>query len=729
MRKFSQRVVKTVASMATLVALIVAASTSAVFAVTSSDLFFNVNASDPGSYSTSTPGTWTDLSATGRNGTIYGTLNYNSGTGALEFPGFTSSYVDMGSGFNNFGSGITIEFEGHFGAINSGWERIFDFGRGEGVDNIWVGVFGESFSPNSLAIELWDGTAGKGRCISPSGFLVANTFAKYVITMDGSKCRMYKNGTEVQTQVGDGGSSYSYSTATYGSTYNFLPNNVTRTKNYIGKSNWASDPAFNGAIKYVRIYTTALTATDVTTNSTSYSLTYSTSGSNTGTAPSTKTGNGLVTLDSNSGSLAKTGHTFVGWAASVDQTSGTTGSYNLTSDVTLYPAFAPNSYNVTYDEHSGSTVPDGTFTHGGTLTYPTNPTRSGYSFIGWFAAASGGNARTASAVAADNASVTLHAQWSPNTYNVTYDEHGGSPVTDGNYVFGNTLVFPTAPTRSGYSFSGWFAAATGGSALTAAGVSAGTSDVTLHAQWAALPTQSLTWAPNNTTVQTNQSPLTPSSLASTNGNGAITYSVFNAGATGCSVNSSTGVVTFSGVGNCVVRATASGTASYAEGYTDVTYAVTSTSPALSLNLVATTGATVANSPVDYGASGLMANTAWSLVLRSTPQTIASGTYSGSVIGGTAQIPSGLSAGWHSITLTGVSPTGSSLSHAIWFEVSSSGTLLHTTSTDPEPVATEADSSPAGLALTGRDLGTPFLGGMLLLLLGSVFVAARRLRMK
>lgn len=147
MRKFSQRVVKTVASMATLVALIVAASTSAVFAVTSSDLFFNVNASDPGSYSTSTPGTWTDLSATGRNGTIYGTLNYNSGTGALEFPGNAGSYVDMGSGFNNFGSGITIEFEGHFGAINSGWERIFDFGRGEGADNIWVGVFGESFPP------------------------------------------------------------------------------------------------------------------------------------------------------------------------------------------------------------------------------------------------------------------------------------------------------------------------------------------------------------------------------------------------------------------------------------------------------------------------------------------------------------------------------------------------------------------------------------------------------
>lgn len=720
MRKFSQRVVKTVASMTTLVALIVAASTSAVFAVTSSDLFFNVNASDPGSYSTSTPGRWTDLSATGRNGTIYGTLNYNSGTGALEFPGSASSYVDMGSGFNDFGSGITIEFEGHFGATNSGWERIFDFGRGEGVDNIWVGVFGESFSPNSLAIELWDGTAGKGRCISPSGFLVANTFAKYVITMDGSKCRMYKNGTEVQTQVGYGASSGGYSTATYGSTYNFLPNNVTRTQNYIGKSNWASDPAFNGAIKYVRIYTAAITAQEAANNATTYTLTYSTSGSASGTAPASKTGNGLVTLDGNTGSLTKVGHTFAGWSTSANQSTGTTGSYNLTANTTLYPAFTINTYNVTYDEQGGSSVTDGTFTHGGSLTYPANPTKNGYTFQGWFDASSGGNLKTASAVAASNANVTLFAQWSANSYNVTYDEHGGSTVSDGSYVFGNTLVFPSAPTRSGYNFAGWFAAASGGQQLTASEVSSGTSNVTLHAQWTPLPAQTVSWAPTNTSIARNLASITPSSLATTSGDGQISYSVLDARTTGCSVDSSTGVVTFTGVGICSVRATAASTVNYLTDTHDVDFTITSSTPAVSLALDMTTGSTVANSTVDYAASGLQSNSAWTLVVRSNPQTIASGTYSSSLLSGTAQIPSGLSAGWHSITLSGTGANGETISHAVWFEVSNSGTLLQTSGTGP----VTPTSSAASLAQTGANTNSLWMGAVLLLT-GAAFILLRR----
>ena len=387
-------------------------------AATTGSLFFNVNASDPGSYSPSVPSKWTDLSTEQRDGSIVGTLTYNSSTGALEFPGGSNStnsegYVDMGAGFNNFGTGITVEFEGHFGAVNQAWERIFDFGNGDANENIWVGVFGEGFAPNELAIELWDGSTGKGRCISTGGILTTNAFAKYVITMDGSKCRMYKNGVEIQTRVGDGGSSGSYSTAALGSTYSFLPKNVTRQNNYIGRSNWGTDAAFNGAIKYVRIYTEALTSSDVTNNSTTYTLTYSTTGSESGTAPSAKSGNGLITLDANTGTLAKVGHTFQGWALTANQSTAISGTYNLTADATLYPAFLPNTYSVTYEENGGSLVSDGSFTHGGTLTFPTDPTRSSFTFKGWFATSTGGTALTAATVAAGNASVTLHAQWEP----------------------------------------------------------------------------------------------------------------------------------------------------------------------------------------------------------------------------------------------------------------------------------------------------------------------------
>lgn len=866
-------------------------STSAVFAVSANDLFLNLNASDTGSYNVSTPGSWTDLSPFGRNGTINGAPTYNSSTGALQFFGNTgknstdntAAYVNMGAGFDNFSSGITIEFDAHFGNGVGPWERIFDFGNGQGSDNIWVGNYS---STDEIALELWKPypsttQSGIGRCRTSDNVnaLASNTFAKFVITLDGTNCHIYKNGVEVNTVIDGPAKSIATSGAqgssfdafyddpnNLGSSFAFLPRNIQRTNNYIARSNWGVDAAFDGAIKYVRIYTSAITAAEAANNATTYNLSYSTTGSESGSAPSARTGNGLITLDGNTGSLAKTGYTFAGWATTANQTTGTTGSYNLTSNTTLYPAFTINTYNVTYNEQGGSTVSDGTFTHGGSLTYPADPTRSGYTFLGWFAASSGGAARTASSVAADNASVTLHAQWSANTYNVTYDEHGGSTVSDisyvfgntfayptapsktghtfmgwfdavsggsslsistvygraadsalhaqwnpntynitydehggstvsddmlvygtplsfpipptktghtflgwfdassggsaltetsvasrvvdstlhaqwsantysvaydehggssvsdGSYVYGNTLVFPSAPSRAGYSFAGWFANASGGSQLTAAGVSAGTSNVTLHAQWTPLPVQTVTWAPTNTSVLLSQSSVTPSSAASTNGDGTLTYSVANAGATGCSVNSSTGVVSFNGVGTCTVRATASSTSNYLADTEDVVFSVTSSSPAVSLNLGIASGATVANSTVDYAASGLQANSAWTLVVRSNPQTIASGTFSSGLLNGSAQIPSGLTAGWHSITLTGTGANGNTISHAVWFEVSSSGTLLQTSGSGP----TSPTSSSASLANTGTSYNPGSLAALMMGIgLALVFIARRR----
>jgi hypothetical protein len=128
-------------------------------ATSTATLAFNVNASDSGSYSVSNPSVWNDL-AGGQSGNIIGSLTYNSGTQAMVFPGGSNStnslgYVDMGSGLSNFSSGLSIEFESHFGASNQSWERIFDFGNGAEADNIWVGVVGVG-AANRLAIEIWN---------------------------------------------------------------------------------------------------------------------------------------------------------------------------------------------------------------------------------------------------------------------------------------------------------------------------------------------------------------------------------------------------------------------------------------------------------------------------------------------------------------------------------------------------------------------------------------------
>jgi hypothetical protein len=62
--------------------------------------------------------------------------------------------------------------------------------------------------------------------------------------------------------------------------------------------------------------------------------------------------------------------------------------------------------------------------------------------------------------------------------------------------------------------------------------------------------------------------------ASSSGDGAITYAVQSAGATGCTINSSTRVLTFTSAGSCVIRATAATTSNYLTGYIDATFTVT-----------------------------------------------------------------------------------------------------------------------------------------------------------
>jgi len=86
----------------------------------------------------------------------------------------------------------------------------------------------------------------------------------------------------------------------------------------------------------------------------------------------------------------------------------------------------------------------------------------------------------------------------------------------------------------------------------------------------------LSWAPA-TNLLLPASPSTPSQLATKSGDGAISYSVKNPGTTGCTVNSSTGVLTYSAVGECVVTATVTGTSTYLKSTKNVTFVISASS--------------------------------------------------------------------------------------------------------------------------------------------------------
>ena len=88
-----------------------------------------------------------------------------------------------------------------------------------------------------------------------------------------------------------------------------------------------------------------------------------------------------ITLDYGSVVIApinptRVGYTFNGWDKEIPSTMPS-------SDSNIKALWKINKYTITFDTNGGSTIEAITLDYGSSITKPSNPTRSGYSFIGW----------------------------------------------------------------------------------------------------------------------------------------------------------------------------------------------------------------------------------------------------------------------------------------------------------------------------------------------------------
>ena len=196
--------------------------------------------------------------------------------------------------------------------------------------------------------------------------------------------------------------------------------------------------------------------------------------------------NSSTALTSNT--FTKTGYTFTGWNTQADGL-GTPYTnqevYSFDSSMTVYAQWQLTSYNVTYDSQGGSSVTGQTYTMGSTINVASAPTRSGYTFNGWYTAPTGGTLLGSTYSPPGTGNITLYAHWDAVPYTVTYDSQGGSTVPDQSYTVGSTINVASAPTRPGYTFTGWFTSPTGGNALGSTYAPPGTGNITLYAHWTA----------------------------------------------------------------------------------------------------------------------------------------------------------------------------------------------------------------------------------------------------
>jgi uncharacterized repeat protein (TIGR02543 family) len=160
-------------------------------------------------------------------------------------------------------------------------------------------------------------------------------------------------------------------------------------------------------------------------------------------------------------------------------------SFTLTQDTVITANFKPSGggavYTVTFVANGGSNVDPLTVASGDRVTRPANPTRSGYTFAGWYS-----NDELTSAwdfeTGTVTANTTLYAKWAEVTYTVTFEVNNGSLVTAQTVAQGDKITKPADPTRNGYTFAGWYS----NTALTVAwNFETGTvaANITLYAKW------------------------------------------------------------------------------------------------------------------------------------------------------------------------------------------------------------------------------------------------------
>lgn len=224
----------------------------------------------------------------------------------------------------------------------------------------------------------------------------------------------------------------------------------------------------------------------------SYTVTWNANGGTVSPASVSKThGSTLGTLPTPTrAATAEYSYTFAGWFTAASGGTQISSTTTVTGNVTYYAHWTATkrSYTATFNGNGGSTPNPSSITKEYNTALGTLPTcsRTGYTFLGWYTASSGGTKISTTTVVTKD--ITYYAQWSINSYTLTFNPNGGTVTPTSKDLEYNSAygTLPT-PTRASdaqytYTFAGWYTAATGGTQVTATTKMAA-KDTTVYAHW------------------------------------------------------------------------------------------------------------------------------------------------------------------------------------------------------------------------------------------------------
>ncbi|RGH89903.1 hypothetical protein DW745_02455 [Ruminococcus sp. AM28-29LB] len=131
---------------------------------------------------------------------------------------------------------------------------------------------------------------------------------------------------------------------------------------------------------------------------------------------------------------------------------------SVPADVTeLTVQWTAPTYTVTLHTNGG-TINSGNvteYTYGVGATLPTDVTRTGYTFKGWYDNENLTGSPVTAIGGAETGNKEYWAKWEINQYTITFDTNGGSEIAPITQDYGTEITVPDNPTRKGYTFKGW----------------------------------------------------------------------------------------------------------------------------------------------------------------------------------------------------------------------------------------------------------------------------------
>lgn len=184
---------------------------------------------------------------------------------------------------------------------------------------------------------------------------------------------------------------------------------------------------------------------------------------------------------------ARAGYVFKGWFTSSDFDSSSAitqidkGSHG---NKTLYAKWEAIQYELNYFPNGGTALAKRTFTIESPDYTLLTPTRTGYTFAGWYDNSDLTGDPIESIAAGTIGNINVYAKWTSDPYTITYNENGGSECADITYnIESETFALCTTSFRTGYSFAGWYDnAGFSGSPVTQI-VKGSSGNKTFYAKW------------------------------------------------------------------------------------------------------------------------------------------------------------------------------------------------------------------------------------------------------